>query len=317
MNLSLSSVNSTNNIESESNVTFSNMSYSFLADTSLDMSPTNEAIHPTLPDKFFDCKDHDQEGENDECFMNDEFEFCNDSDLLSAMNGDAYSRDEVSEKDVPVDVVDTYLTTNPEHGHASTSPDVYNDLSSSSCSPDIDSDSVISSRLVADDFASLEGYIDDLSLGENRTNTPYVSWTGELLLKDEDLPPPPNYVEGSDVKELLRILSEERIPPRFQPQIVKLHPAEEELIVIMWKNNLPIKLYKELLDWAHRASTSKYDFSSPTYQTTLDRMRKKYLLEAGTSPLRSSVEVEGGSFAPMHVYRFSILHQVKQEAITK
>ena len=163
VNLSLPTVKGTNDIELESDVTFSNMSYSFLADTSLDMSPTNEAIHPTLPDNSFYCKDHDQEGENDQCFRNDEFEFRNDSDLLSAMNGDAYSRDEGSEKDVPVDVVDTYSTTNPEH--ASTSPDVYNDLSSSSCSPDIDSDSVISSRLVADDFASLEGYLDDLSLG--------------------------------------------------------------------------------------------------------------------------------------------------------
>jgi hypothetical protein len=46
-------------------------------------------------------------------------------------------------------------------------------------------------------------------------------------------------------------------------------------------------------------------------------MRKKYLLEAGTSPLWSSVEVEGGSFPPMHVYHFSILHQVKRLLQTK
>jgi len=201
MNLSLSIDNITNDIESESNVTFSNMSYSFLADTSLDMSPTNEAIHPTLRDNSFYCMDLDQEGENDKCFMNDLFEIRNASDLLSAMNGDTYSRDEVSEKDVPVDVVDTYLTMNPEH--ATTSPNVYNDLSSSSCSPDIDCDSVISSPEVSDDFAFLKGYLDDLSLGEHLTSTHYVSWTGELLLK-EDLPP--DYVEGFDMKELLHII---------------------------------------------------------------------------------------------------------------
>jgi hypothetical protein len=91
MNLSLSIVNSTNDIESESNVTFSNMSYSFLPDTSFDMSPTNEANHPTLHDNAFYHKDHQQQGENDECFMNDLFEFPIDSDLLSTMNGDAYS----------------------------------------------------------------------------------------------------------------------------------------------------------------------------------------------------------------------------------
>jgi hypothetical protein len=46
-------------------------------------------------------------------------------------------------------------------------------------------------------------------------------------------------------------------------------------------------------------------------------MKKKYLLEAGSSPLRSSVEVEGGSFPPMHVYHFSVLHQVKRLLQTK
>jgi hypothetical protein len=77
-----------------------------------------------------------------------------------------------------------------------TAPNVYNDLSSSSYSPDIDSDcSVIPSWQVADDCASLEGYLDDLSLREH---------PGNLLLK-EDLAP--DCVEGSDVKELLCILS--------------------------------------------------------------------------------------------------------------
>jgi hypothetical protein len=41
-------------------------------------------------------------------------------------------------------------------------------------------------------------------------------------------------------------------------------------------------------------------------------MKKKYLLDAGSSPLRSMVELPGESFPPMHVYRFSLLHEVKK-----
>ena len=114
------------------------------------------------------------------------------------------------------------------------------------------------------------------------------------------------------MKELLQSLMDEQIPPRYKSQIEKLHPTEEELIIIMRKHHLPIKLYKVLLDWAHRASKSNYEFNSPTYQTALDRMKKKYLIEAGTAPLRSTIEVEGDTFPPMHVYRFSILHHIKR-----
>jgi hypothetical protein len=40
-------------------------------------------------------------------------------------------------------------------------------------------------------------------------------------------------------------------------------------------------------------------------------MKKKYMLTAGSPPLRSMV-VAGGPFPPMHVYRFSVLHQIKR-----
>jgi hypothetical protein len=43
----------------------------------------------------------------------------------------------------------------------------------------------------------------------------------------------------------------------------------------------------------------------------LDRMKKKYLLTAGSPPLCSMVIV-GGPFPPMHVYRFSVLHYIKR-----
>jgi len=153
----------------------------------------------------------------------------------------------------------------------------------------------------------------DEMLFEEDTSGPHyyggnVNAEGEL---DDELPP--TYVEGSDGKEFLQSLMDEQIPPRYKSQIEKLHPTEEELNIIMRKNHLPIKLYKVLLDWAHRVSKSNYEFDSPTYQTALDRsMKKKYLIEAGTAPLRSTIEVEGDTFPPMHVYRFSILHHVKR-----
>jgi hypothetical protein len=72
---------------------------------------------------------------------------------------------------------------------------------------------------------------------------------------------------------------------------------------------MPIKLFKKLRACAKRASLSKYNFNSPTYKTVLDRMKKKYMLTAGSPPLRSMVIV-GGPFPPMHVYRFSVLHHI-------
>jgi hypothetical protein len=168
-----------------------------------------------------------------------------------------------------------------------------------------DNDSVASSRLFEDGIASLECYLDDMIFGEDSS----IEDTTEEVINNVLLP---DYVECLEAKELLQMLSENELPPLFKSQIAKLHPAEEELVIILRKNNLPISLYKELIDWAHRVSSSNYEFSSPTYKTALDRMKKKYLLEAGTAPLRSTIEVEGESFPPMHVYHFSVLHQVKR-----
>jgi hypothetical protein len=96
------------------------MSYSFLADmTSSDMSPSNEAaIFPTHHNNSFNFSVPEQV-ENDECFMNAFLDFPNDSYLLSTMNAEASSQDDRSEKDVPVDVVDSYTTTNLEHAPTS------------------------------------------------------------------------------------------------------------------------------------------------------------------------------------------------------
>ena len=69
---------------------------------------------------------------------------------------------------------------------------------------------------------------------------------------------------------------------------------EEDLMIVMKKHNLPIHLYKDLLALAERAIASEYDFlSSPIYQTTLDHMKKKYFLEAGSPPVWGTVTVDG------------------------
>jgi hypothetical protein len=85
------------------------------------------------------------------------------------------------------------------------------------------------------------------------------------------------------MKEMLHILLEEQIPPNYKLQIDTLHPAEEELIVIMRNNNLPIKLWKELLDWQIKLWVfipSLSDDSCPRDEAALDLYNmSKSLLE--------------------------------------
>ena len=112
--------------------------------------------------------------------------------------------------------------------------------------------------------------------------------------------------------ELLQSLLDQELPANHRTQVEKLHPVEEDLMILMKKNRLPIHLYQDFLSWGARASSSEYDFKdSPIYKTTLVRMKKKYSLEAGSPPVRGTVNVEG-PFPPMHVYRFSLLHEVKR-----
>jgi uncharacterized protein YecA (UPF0149 family) len=55
--------------------------------------------------------------------------------------------------------------------------------------------------------------------------------------------------EGSDVKEWMQMmLSDQQIQPCDKSQIDKLYPTEVELLIIIRKDNLSIKLYKELLE---------------------------------------------------------------------
>ena len=101
---------------------------------------------------------------------------------------------------------------------------------------------------------------------------------------------PDEFVEQNNVDEIIQSLINNEFPIHHHTQVQKLHPVEEDLMILMKKHNLPaINLYKDLLALAERAAGSEYDFlSSPIYQTTLDCMKKKYFLEAG-SPLSEAL----------------------------
>ena len=125
---------------------------------------------------------------------------------------------------------------------------------------------------------------------------------------------PDEFVEQNNVNKIIQSLIDNKLPIHHCTQVQKLHPVEEDLMIVMKKHNLPIHLYKDLLALVERATASGYDFlSSPIYETTLDCMKKKYYLEAGPPPppVRGTVTVDG-PFPPMHVYQFILLHHVKQ-----
>ena len=151
-----------------------------------------------------------------------------------------------------------------------------------------------------------------VDLGSHFDHFDLDSESGQLSNEPElDDDNPDEFVEQNNVDEIIQSLINNKLPIHHRTQVQKLHPVEEDLMIVMKKHNLPIHLHKDLLALAERAAASGYDFlSSPIYQTTLDCMKKKYFLEAGSSPVQGTVTVDG-PFPPMHVYRFILLHHVK------
>jgi hypothetical protein len=79
---------------------------------------------------------------------------------------------------------------------------------------------------------------------------------------------------------------------------ILISPVEESLLCLLTENNLPKRCFASIMEWGHHASFLDYDFSaSPTYQTILGRMLKKYSNVSGGPPLSEVVHVP--NHAPM------------------
>ena len=151
--------------------------------------------------------------------------------------------------------------------------------------PDSDSDSddkffdaLSDSHCVECQIVDLGSHFDHFDLDSESGQS-----SNELELDDNY---PDEFVEQNNVDEIIQSLINNELPIHHCTQVQKLHPVEEDLMIVMKKHNLPIHLYKDLLALAERATASGYDFSSsPIYQTTLDHMKKKYFLEAGSPPV--------------------------------
>jgi hypothetical protein len=221
----------THDIESQSNTNLNNMSYSILLDSSFeDTPPCNESssimAHPAayplnLPPLEYDQlilqglmepAEHHSEGP-------DFLQPLGMNDSISSITPQNIGID----KDYQASEDDVVATT--MNGGNSLVP-----------SADYDNDSIASSQQVDDDIASLEGYLDDMIFGEDPSIEDFGNVnTMEEEVMNNDLRP--NYVECFQAKELLQMLLENELPPVFKSQIDKLHPAEEELVIIMRKNN--------------------------------------------------------------------------------
>ena len=77
---------------------------------------------------------------------------------------------------------------------------------------------------------------------------------------------PDEFVEQNKVNKIIQSLINNELPIHHCTQVQKLHPVEEDLMILMKKHNLPIHLYKDLLALVERATGSEYDFlSSPIF----------------------------------------------------
>ena len=67
---------------------------------------------------------------------------------------------------------------------------------------------------------------------------------------------PDKFVEQNNVDKIIQSLIDNELPIHQRTQVQKLHPVEEDLMIVMKKHNLPIYPYKDLLALAERATAS-------------------------------------------------------------
>ena len=103
--------------------------------------------------------------------------------------------------------------------------------------------------------------------------------------------------------ERIRDIEDSLLNKYSRMQSADLHPAEEELFILLTENNLPPKFFDLIMRWAHAALASGYKFESPHRSTCLKRMMKAYAPYVGSPPKKDTIHVN--NLAPIHIYRLS------------
>ena len=140
-------------------------------------------------------------------------------------------------------------------------------------------------------------------------NPDYPSIANNLILQaDSDL-----MDEDDDCAAPSNVLSSNWTFPTPSSQCVivptTISPVEESLLWLLIQNNLPKRMYTDIMSWAHSAYLHKYDFAkSLQYQTVLSQMLRKYQHVSGGPPIRETVSIPG--YAAINIYRFDFLEQV-------
>ena len=80
-----------------------------------------------------------------------------------------------------------------------------------------------------------------------------------------------------------------------------VHTAEEDLMILIRKNNISPEMYGSIMSWAKGYCSSGYNFHSPHYKTVMSRLLDRYGENAGGLALHSSFTIE--NFPPTHIYR--------------
>jgi hypothetical protein len=138
----------------------------------------------------------------------------------------------------------------------------------------------IYSHLSDDELSQMSDVCDDLSFAENN---------GGEMIRD---------IEDSLLNRYARMKSAD------------LHPAEEELFILITEKNLPPSLFDEIMKWANSAAASGYKFQSPHHSTCLKRMIKAYAPYVGSPPKKDTIQI--ANLAPLHIHRLNFEEQAKR-----
>ena len=112
--------------------------------------------------------------------------------------------------------------------------------------PDSDSDSDSDNEFfdALSDSHGVECQIEDL--GSHFDHFDLDSESGQSSDEPElDDNSPDEFIEQNNVNKIIQSLIDNELPIHHRTQVQKLHPVEEDLMIVMKKHNLPIHLYKD------------------------------------------------------------------------